>query len=335
MTGPIDASRNIVIENVEPELNCGRYAVKREVGDTLEVSADIFKEGHDAIAAAIRYRAEDEHEWREERMRFVENDRWAGSCRLGRNIRYLYTVVAWTDHFGRWVSEVRKKFAAGQDVASELLEGAKIVRGAVGRAQGEDRARLELLLHEMTSDDAQAARVAVAMDDALLQLMERYPDRADLTEYDRHLPVQVDRVRARYASWYEIFPRSMSDDANRHGTFDDVIRKLPYVRDMGFDVLYFPPIHPIGRAHRKGKNNTLNPEPGEPGVPYAIGGEEGGHKAVHPELGTLEDFRRLVAAAAEHGLEIALDFAIQVSPDHPYVKQHPGWFYIRPDGTIK
>jgi starch synthase (maltosyl-transferring) len=335
MTVRIDASRSIVIENVEPELNCGRYAIKREVGDTLEVSADIFKEGHDAIAASIRYRAEDETEWREEPMAFVENDRWTGTCRLERNLRYHYTVVAWTDLFGSWVSDLRKKFGAAQDVSGELLEGAKIVRGAVGRAHGEDRARMELLLHEMTTDDAQAARVAVATDPALLHLVARYPDRSDLTQYDHVLPVQVDRVRARYASWYELFPRSMSDDPRRHGTFDDVIRKLPYVRDMGFDVLYFPPIHPIGRSHRKGKNNTLTPEPDDPGVPYAIGSEEGGHKAVHPELGTLEDFRRLVDAAREHGLEIALDFAIQVSPDHPYVKEHPNWFYIRPDGTIK
>jgi len=283
----------------------------------------------------VRYRPEDEDEWREVRMRFIDNDRWGGSVPLERNVRYLYTVVAWTDLFGSWAGDLRKKYNAGQDVASELLEGAKLVEGAVDRARGEDRSRLELLLHEMSTDDAQAARVAVALDDALLDLMERYPDRSDLTEFEHLLPVQVDRVRARFASWYELFPRSMSDDPNRHGTFDDVIRKLPYVRDMGFDVLYFPPIHPIGRTHRKGKNNTLNPGPDDVGVPYAIGSDEGGHKAVHPDLGTLDDFRRLVAAAAEHGLEIALDFAIQVSPDHPYVKEHPNWFYIRPDGTIK
>jgi starch synthase (maltosyl-transferring) len=179
-----------------------------------------------------------------------------------------------------------------------------------------------------------AERVAAALDPALLELMERHPLRGDLTRYERELPVQVDRMAARFAAWYELFPRSMSDDESRHGTFDDVIRKLPYVRDMGFDVLYFPPIHPIGFKFRKGKNNTLNPGPDEPGVPYAVGSDAGGHKAVHPELGTLEDFRRMVAAAREHGLEIALDFAIQVSPDHPYAKEHPGWFYIRPDGTI-
>jgi starch synthase (maltosyl-transferring) len=332
----IDASRRIVIENVAPELDCGRYAVKREVGDRLQVEADIFKEGHDAVAAAIRFREEAEADWRESRMYFVDNDRWSGSIPLDRNARYEYTVVAWTDWFGTWTSDTQKKFEAGQDVSSELLEGAKLVQGAVERAPAAARRRLGALLNRISAADAPVAdRMAVALSPELLELMERFPDRHDLTMYDRVLPVQVDRLRARFAAWYELFPRSMSDDPARHGTFDDVIAKLPYVRDMGFDVLYFPPIHPIGRAHRKGKNNSLTAEPGEPGSPYAIGGEEGGHKAIHPELGTLKDFRRLVAAAGEHGLEIALDFAIQVSPDHPYVKEHPGWFYVRPDGSIK
>jgi starch synthase (maltosyl-transferring) len=335
MSTRIDASRKIVIEAVDPELDCGRYAIKREVGDRLEVEADIFKEGHDAIAAAIRYRPEDEEEWREARMHFVENDRWSGAITLDRNLRYHYTVVAWTDGFGSWRHELKAKFDAGQEVGSELMEGVALVRGAAGRAAGEDRAVLDRLLAEISEGNAQAERVAAALSDELLRLMERYPDRWDLTAYDRVLDVQVDRVAARFAAWYELFPRSMSDDERRHGTFADVVRKLPYVRGMGFDVLYFPPIHPIGRAFRKGKNNTLNPTPDDVGVPYAIGSEEGGHKAIHPELGTLEDFRALVAAAREHGLEIAIDFAIQVSPDHPYVREHPGWFYIRPDGTIK
>ncbi|CAN5683870.1 alpha-1,4-glucan--maltose-1-phosphate maltosyltransferase [soil metagenome] len=331
----IDASRKIVIENVYPELDCGRYAVKREVGDPLQVRADIYKEGHDAIAAAVRYRAEDEGEWRESRMHFLENDRWGGTFPLERNVRYLFTIAAWTDVFGTWRSDLKKKFDAAQDVASELLEGRRLIADAVKRAEGEDREGLEALLRELDATSSQAEQVAVSADDELLELMERWPDRGDLTEHDRTLPVQVDRVRARFASWYELFPRSTSDDPERHGTFDDVIGKLPYVRDMGFDVLYFPPIHPIGLQFRKGKNNTLNAGPDQPGSPYAIGGEEGGHKDVHPELGTLEDFRRLVAAAEEHGLEVALDYAIQVSPDHPYAKDHPNWFYIRPDGTIK
>jgi len=357
----IDASRKIVIEDVYPELDCGRYAVKREVGDVVEVRADIFKEGHDAIAAAVRYRTEHDAEWHEARMHFVDNDRWGGSFRVTRNTRYLFTVVAWTDWFGSWASDLRKKYDAGQDVLLELVEGAQIVHRSLEMAPRGDRERIESFLREMIGDPELAApgwitpaswpqveaslrseadrtlaeRVAAALDPELLDLMERYPARDDLTQYDRVLPVQVDRVAARYASWYELFPRSMSDDPARHGTWDDVIAKLPYVRDMGFDVLYFPPIHPIGRKFRKGKNNTLNPTPDDPGVPYAIGGEEGGHTAVHPELGSLEDFRRMVAAAHEHGLEIALDFAIQVSPDHPYAREHPGWFFVRPDGSIK
>ncbi len=332
----IDASRRVVIERVRPELDCGRYAVKREVGDYLEVSADIFKDGHDAIAAAIRYRPEDEDAWSETRMRFVDNDRWSGSFPLARNARYEYTVVAWTDWFGSWSSDLGKKHDAGQDVSSELLEGAHLLAASVRRAQGDDARRLASYLERIGDTTTPASnRVAAALADELLLLMERYPDRRDLTAHDRTLAVQVDRVRARFAAWYELFPRSMSDDPARHGTFDDVIAKLPYVRDMGFDVLYFPPIHPIGRAYRKGRNNSLVADEGDPGSPYAIGGPEGGHKAVHPELGTLADFRRLVDVAAEEGLEIALDFAIQVSPDHPYVKAHPNWFFVRPDGTIK
>jgi starch synthase (maltosyl-transferring) len=329
------AHRRIVIEAVHPELDCGRYAVKREAGDMLEVSADIFKDGHDAISAAIRYRAEDESEWRQVAMHFIDNDRWSGSFRLERNARYLYTIVAWTDVFLTWVTELRKKYDAGQEVMSEMLEGLRIVTTAAKRAPPEERARIHALLAEVRGGETLAERLAVMLDEEMLDLITRHPDVEDLTEYEHVLPVQVDRVRARFAAWYEIFPRSMSDDPNRHGTWDDVIPKMPYVREMGFDVLYFPPIHPIGLAHRKGKNNTLGAGPDQPGSPYAIGSPEGGHTAIHPELGSLEEFRRMVAAAHEHGLEIALDFAIQVSPDHPYAREHPDWFYVRPDGTIK
>ncbi|HEX8695505.1 MAG TPA: alpha-1,4-glucan--maltose-1-phosphate maltosyltransferase [Longimicrobium sp.] len=362
MPGKIDASRKVVIECVQPELDCGRYAVKREVGDVVEVSADIFKEGHDAIAAAVRYRPEDEKRWRETRMRFFDNDRWKGAFLVDRNCRWLFTVVAWTDWFGTWQSDLRKKYDAGQNVVLELFEGAQLIATSAAQAPEPDAARLRAFLEEILGaegggvvhlheldekfealagaletggDRTLADRVAAALDPELLALMEAHPIRSDLTEYDRVLPVQVDRVAARFAAWYELFPRSMSDDPGRHGTFRDVIAKLPYVRDMGFDVLYFPPIHPIGLQFRKGKNNTLGAGPDQPGSPYAIGGEAGGHRDVHPELGTLDDFRDLVAAAHAHGLEIALDFAIQVSPDHPYAKEHPGWFYVRPDGTIK
>ena len=335
MAAGIDASRRIVIERIKPELDCGRYAIKREVGDLVEISADIFKDGHDTLKASIAFRPEDETEWREAPMQFVDNDRWSGTFTVDRNCRYLYTVFAWTDWFASWAWDIRRKYDADQDVESELQEGALLVEAAIRRADADDRAALKRFARQMKSSGPQTERVTAGLSVELRDAMQRYPDRHDLTRYDRELPLQADRVRARFAAWYELFPRSMSDDPSRHGTFDDVIAKLPYVRDLGFDVLYFPPIHPIGRAHRKGRNNSLTAQPGEPGSPYAIGSDEGGHKDIHPELGTLDDFRRLVEAAAEHGLEIALDFAIQVSPDHPYVKDHPGWFFIRPDGTIK
>ncbi|MBA2670326.1 MAG: DUF3416 domain-containing protein, partial [Gemmatimonadetes bacterium] len=270
MAGEREARRYIVIEAVSPELDCGRYAVKREVGDSLEVQADIFKEGHDAIAAAIRYRMEGETEWQEQRMHFLENDRWSGTIALDRNARYEYTVVAWTDDFGSWRAELRKKAEAGQNVNSELLEGSGIVESAVSRASGGDQKQLRSELRRLTGKGGMDSQVAVALGEELLEVMERHSARADLTQYERVLPLQVDRVRARFAAWYEIFPRSMSDDPQRHGSFRDVIDKLDYVREMGFDVLYFPPIHPIGKAHRKGKNNSLTAEAGEPGSPYAI-----------------------------------------------------------------
>jgi starch synthase (maltosyl-transferring) len=362
MPEQIDASRKIVIEAVEPELDCGRYPVKREAGDTVTVLADIFKEGHDAISAAIRYRHEDEARWREAPMKFWDNDRWTGSFTVTRIGRWHFTVIAWTDWFGTWQSDLRKKYDAGQNVTLELFEGAELVAVAAAEAAGSDAERLNAFLVEILGDetgevthlhagaefDAVAAtlesaagdrtladRVAAALDPGLLALMCANPIRGDLTEHAPLLPVQVDRVAARFAAWYELFPRSMSDDPARHGTFRDVIAKLPYVQEMGFDVLYFPPIHPIGLQFRKGKNNTLGAGEDQPGSPYAIGGRAGGHRDVHPELGTLEDFRALVEAAREHGLELALDFAIQVSPDHPYAADHPGWFYVRPDGTIK
>lgn len=335
MSVRMDASRRIMIEAVTPELDCGRYPIKREVGDFLEISADIFRDGHEAIAAAVAYRAEDEEGWCEVRMHPLANDRWVGGFPLQRNLRYYYTILAWTDHFATWASDLRKKYDAGQEVALELLEGIELIERTTPE-RAADRERRALLLDELRDVTAPIEeRVATALSKELLELMERIPVRSDLTRYDRVLAVQVDRVRARFAAWYELFPRSMSDDPTRHGTFRDVIAKLPYVREMGFDVLYFPPIHPIGQTHRKGRNNALTAQAGDPGSPYAIGSAEGGHKELHPELGTFEDFRALVAAAHEHDLEIALDFAIQVSPDHPYALEYQNWFFIRPDGTIK
>jgi starch synthase (maltosyl-transferring) len=326
-----ESLKTVVIEKVYPELDCGRYPVKREVGDRFEVYADIFKEGHDVISAALKYRRRGARDWQETPMRFVDNDRWGGGFELTENAYYEYTIEAWPDHFESWREEVHKKLADGQNVELELLEGRGIVEAATG--YGKDPA-LEETLRAFDAADYKG-RLDLLLSGGTRELMARHPDRARSTHYDKTLEVFVDRVEARYAAWYEMFHRSQGTEPGKSATFKDCEARLPYVKELGFDVVYFVPIHPIGKTYRKGPNNTLNAGPDDPGSPYAIGSEEGGHKSVHPDLGTLEDFRSFVAACREQGMEVALDFAIQCSPDHPYIREHPEWFQFRPDGTIK
>jgi starch synthase (maltosyl-transferring) len=333
MLDPKDLRRTIVIEDIAPVVDGGRYPVKREVGDTVEVRADIFKEGHDVLVAFVKYRRADETAWLESPMRLLDNDRWGGAFTVRDNTRYRYTIEALADPFRSWLADLAKRVDAGQDVASELLEGAALVRAAAGRATGEDADALARWAGTIARPGPQADAVAAARDTTLGALMDRYVDRMDATWADREYEVVVDRERARFAAWYEFFPRS--GVPGRHGTFRDAEAQLERAAAMGFDVVYLPPIHPIGRTHRKGANNALTARPGEPGSPWAIGGPEGGHDAVHPDLGTLADFDRFVARARALGLEVAIDFAIQASPDHPWVREHPEWFFHRPDGTIK
>jgi starch synthase (maltosyl-transferring) len=324
----------IVIEAVEPELDGGRHAVKRVVGDRFEVRADIFRDGHDVIAAAIRFRAPSE-DWRVAPMAFEDNDRWRGEFGLDGIGRHFYTIEAWTDRFGSWRQDFIKKRDAGQDVALELVEGRKIVEEAAAIAEGEDAAYLNRIVAEADHLGSLELRAAALLSEATGALMARFGPRADVTRYHRELELYVDREAARYSAWYEMFPRSQGRIPGKGAGFADCVRRLPEIAALGFDVLYFVPIHPIGRVHRKGRNNDPIAAAGDPGSPYAIGSVEGGHEAIHPELGTMEDFRALVRAAGQHGLEIALDFAIQCAPDHPWVKQHPEWFVFRPDGSIK
>ncbi|OLP62472.1 alpha-amylase [Xaviernesmea oryzae] len=331
------ATPRIAIEKIAPQVDDGRFPVKRVVGDIVTVEADIFADGHDALAAAVFFRAEDEESWRETRMVLVENDRWRTSFPLDRNGRYLFAVEAWKNPFAIYRYELGKKHEARLDLRLELMEGEALVERAVADpAPGMEpvaRDELAALLTELRSLD-ERRRIELLLSaraSRLMDLADRRPFRVRSAPY----PVDAERRHAAFASWYQIFPRSQSGDPNRHGTFDDVIARLPAIREMGFDVLYFPPIHPIGRTNRKGRNNSLIAGPNDPGSPYAIGSEAGGHDAIHPELGTFEDFRRLVKTAAEEGLEIALDLAIQASPDHPWLTQHPGWFDWRPDGTIR
>ena len=333
-----DSFAHITIEGVTPEVDAGRFAAKRVVGRPCEVGADIFKDGHDLLRARVRYRAPGADAWSYAPLAYdAAADRWSGSFPLDAIGRWSFTVEAWTDQFGSWRSRVEKKSAAGQHVDVELLEGAELVDRATRRMRfGEARKQLEA--HGRTLRDAAlapAARVETALAPALRDLMDAHAPPADLTTYLRELPVTVERERAAFAAWYELFPRSEGSTADgRHGTFDDAARRLPRIAELGFDVIYLPPIHPIGRTFRKGRNNSLAPDPGDVGSPWAIGSEEGGHDAVHPALGTVADFERFVRRARELGMEVALDYALQCSPDHPWAREHPDWFHVRPDGTI-
>jgi starch synthase (maltosyl-transferring) len=327
---------SVVIENLQPLLDGGRYPIKRIVGEDLVVEADIFKDGHDVVAAILKWRVLGKRAWRETPMDFVDNDRWRGLCTLYDEAIHEYTVEAWTDTFRSWQGEFAKKFEAGiSDLRSEALEGSALVEAAAKRARDRaDRKRL-LELSRQISTGANSEIHAIAQSGELEVLMATYPDRSAATQYDPPPRVVVDRPAALIGAWYEFFPRSAEGRGDRGSTFRDCLSRVDDAKAMGFDVIYFPPIHPIGHTNRKGRNNSITFVPGDPGVPWAIGSEAGGHKAVEPALGTLEDFDWLQKEVRKRGMEIALDFAINCSPDHPYVKEHPDWFYKRPDGTIK
>ena len=330
----------VAIESVMPSVDNGRFPAKRSVGERAEISAAIFAEGHDKIAAAVLWRAADENTWHEVLMTPAQPaglDIWKARIPLERMGRHEFTVIAWRDDFASLVEHVEKKLKAGQTVETELDEAAHLfalVLAEVETAEGADKEPLEHIVKDFTKADDET-KLRLLLDPATAKAMTAARHRPFLSRDPVTYKIDAERTAARFASWYEIFPRSMSDDEARHGTFSDVTKKLPRIRDMGFDVLYFPPIHPIGVTNRKGRNNTLNAQPGDVGSPYAIGAAEGGHTAVHPQLGTLDDFKAMLAAAHAHGLEIALDFAIQCSPDHPWLKEHPTWFAWRPDGTLR
>jgi starch synthase (maltosyl-transferring) len=340
----------VIIEGLSPELDGGRFAAKQAVGETFVVGADIHADGHDTLRAVLNYRhASDSRSggdgeaetsaWREVEMRSLPNDRFEASFDVTELGWYEYTIEAWVDRFASWRKELGKKVEAKQDVTSELLEGAALIEEAAeyaGRLEHDPEIELLRSRAKFVAGAAEMnERVRAANDPLLVAAMARLAERRGGSTYDRVLRVRVDPERARFGSWYELFHRSASGDPARHGTFKDVEARLPYIAEMGFDVLYLPPIHPIGRAFRKGPNNTLDAKPNDPGSPWGIGGEAGGHKAIHPELGTFDDFEHLLMAAKDHGIEIALDLAFQCSPDHPYVREHPEWFRHRPDGTIK
>ncbi len=332
---PRDAQKRVWVERVHPNIDNGKWPAKGIVGDLFVVEADLVSDGNDIVTGALLYRSGDTKAWAKTPFVLIENDRFRARFTLSDLGCWQYTIEAWVDEFGTWQRGLKKKIDAGQDIEMDLAIGAEIVSRIAKRAFGNDRPELKAVAQTLQDQQATiASRVRLSLEPRLLELAAVYPDRKQVTRDGPVLEVFADRAKARFSTWYEMFPRSTRGDGT-HGTFQDMEKRLPYVASMGFDVLYLPPIHPIGTRHRKGKNNALVAQDGEPGSPWAIGSPDGGHKAIHPELGTLSDFRKLLLKANEHDLEIALDIALQVSPDHPYVTKYPEWFKQRPDGTIQ
>lgn len=323
-TGP-----RFLVEDIYPSVDGGRYPIKRIAGEPIDVWVDLLREGHDQLAAELLWRKETAADWRRGPMRFQSNDRWLGCFQPPEPGRYLYAVEVWTDQFGTWRKEVRLKREAGLDTALEAREGRELLAELKPT-----NAKIKRLIEQTLREFDRKGDLDILLSDALAAAVASCEPRGDLT-LSVSIPLVADRPRARAGAWYEMMPRSQGSVPGQHGTFDDCIARLPEIAELGFDVVYLTPIHPIGRSNRKGRNNAVKAQPGDPGSPYAIGGPEGGHDAVHPELGTLDDFRRFVAACHRFDMEVALDFAVQCSPDHPWLKEHPDWFKRRPDGSIR
>jgi starch synthase (maltosyl-transferring) len=333
--GQMSGPRRAVIESVSPEVHGGRFAVKRVVGEQVDVAADVFGDGHDRVACDLLYRQESESDWRRVAMTPIGNDRWQARFVVEALGRYVYTIAAWVDHFETWRGDLKRRFKARQDLALHLKVGEQLIRAAVPRAPDTDAARLAQWADAVAVQADMRRAYELTRDEEIAALMRRHPAPELVSTCGTEFPVVVEPERARYSTWYELFPRSCSPTPMAHGTLRDCAARLPYVADMGFDVLYLPPIHPIGTSFRKGRNNATEAQPGDVGSPWAIGAAAGGHKSIHPDLGTMDDFRFLVQRAREHGIEIALDLAFQCTPDHPYVAQHEDWFLKRPDGSIQ
>lgn len=327
----------MVIEAVSPQIDSGRFPIKRVSGEGVVVTADIFADGHDVLSAVVKYRNPGTQKWAETPMQLLVNDRWKARFEVEGVGRAQYTIEAWINHFRSWRRDLEKKFAARMDVAIELQSGLKFFEEALPRAAGADKQELATAVASLSSSSGLpvSAKVSLALAPDLAEIVDRWSERHQVTRYAPELEITVDPSLAGFSAWYEMFPRSCAPEAGRHGTFKDCLEWLPRISKMGFDIIYLPPIHPIGRSFRKGPNNSLKVGPEDPGSPWAIGSAEGGHKSIHPELGTEADFDELVRAAHGHNLEIALDIAFQCSPDHPYVKEHPDWFKHRADGSIQ
>jgi len=326
--------QRVVIENVFPEIEEGAHPVKRVEGEWVEVEAFVFADGHDDVTAVLLHRYSEEEAWQEVMMEPLGNDKWKGRFRVVRTGTYYYTVKGWVNRYCTWCGDVKKKLHAGQDISMDLQIGSEMVRSMVENAQGEDVSRIQGILDALSTRTDTQSIISLLLEEKIKSFMTKWVEERDITTYRRELQVQVERKKALFSSWYEIFPRSCGK-GTKHGSLKDCETLLPEIAEMGFDVVYLPPIHPIGKTNRKGRNNSPDSGPEDIGSPWAIGSEEGGHTAIHPELGTLDDLRSFVKTAEALGMEVALDLAFQCSPDHPYLKDHPQWFKWRPDGTVQ
>ena len=336
----IEGHQRVSIDNVKPELDCGKTPLKRIINETIEITADIFSDGHDKVDASLLYREKTKEgntpsSWIEIPMKFKENDCWSEILRFNKTGVFEYTLEAWVDHFSTWQYGLKKKYDAGQDLEIELKIGAQLMKEAVSRGSLKQKEQLKSIIEIFEKDENEDVAVSLALGEKVSKLMYRTRDRSKVTRYHNILQVLVQRKKALFSAWYEFFPRSTSPHPGAHGTFKTSERILPEIAKMGFDVIYLPPIHPIGKSFRKGINNASEAGPDDPGSPWAIGSKEGGHKSIHSRLGSMDDFKNLVKTAQDLGMEVALDFAIQCSQDHPYVKEHPQWFKWRPDGTVQ
>jgi starch synthase (maltosyl-transferring) len=331
----VEGRKRIAIEKIWPEIDCGRYPIRRISGETVRVQADIFADGHDEVAAVILYRHAEQQPWQEAAMKHLNNDRWQGEFTVSQIGEYLYTIEGWLDPFAGWRRDLAKRLEAKQEVSIELLIGAELLEAAAARAGSDDRPPLETTARSLRDWRKPVSAPPSMFSEQIARLVRRCRDPELVYRYEKELGIRVERKRAGFSAWYELFPRSAGAVEHKHGTFKDTEALLPEIAELGFDILYLPPIHPIGRTNRKGKNNATACGPEDPGSPWAIGAREGGHRAIHPELGSLKELHSLVAACRRHGLEAALDIAFQCSPDHPYVKEHPEWFRWRPDGSIQ
>lgn len=335
---PSFGQRRAVVERVSPEIDGGRFSIKAIVGESITVEADIIADGHDILSARLMYKHESDKNWSEAIMQHTLNDRWVGHFKVEKQGFYSYTVESWVDHIASWQHEVDLKVRDGQHLNVEVMQGAIFLKEMAKKAKGEDKKAIQeagkCFDEALKDENRYKEAIQLAVSETMSQWFTKYPERQEPFRY-QELKIYVDRKKAGFSAWYSMFPRSAAREIGKHGTFKDVEKLLPRIQELGFDVLYIPPIHPIGLTHRKGKNNSVTAQEGEVGVPYGIGSELGGHTAIHPELGTLDDFKHLVEECKKFDMEIALDLAIQCSPDHPWVKSHPEWFKILPDGTIK